>query len=282
MFDPYGRVTVLDGNGTPRTVNESLYGNAKLFCGYRYDQETGLHHTHNRYFSSDLGRFLERNPWGYNHSFPHLYDYVSNRPSVFIEPYSFERLVGAAVGGLISGGTSVVIGIFEGKSARDILIDGASGFVGGAVTGALLTPPPLATPATAGTIGGAVTGFLKGCANEYYRQKDKGEEPRVSVRAVVTVGASTTINAAGGWLAGKMGGALEGQFPSIERTTFFGLKVKVTIESECFLTEGALGIATEATEVMVDGLNKGVDAMDRIINREETEINSNITTREKE
>jgi RHS repeat-associated protein len=89
MFDPYGKVTVLDGNGTPRTVNESLYGNPWTFCGYRNDQETGLLHTHNRYLSPELGRFLERNPWAYIQSRWSLYDFVMGSPAVFLEPFSW-------------------------------------------------------------------------------------------------------------------------------------------------------------------------------------------------
>jgi len=65
MFDPYGKVTVLDGNGTPRTVNESLYGNPWTFTGRRLDQETGLMYFRNRMYSTELGRFVGRDPIGY-------------------------------------------------------------------------------------------------------------------------------------------------------------------------------------------------------------------------
>jgi len=60
MFDPYGKVTVLDANGTPRTVNESAYGNPWTFTGRRLDQETGLTYYRNRMYSTDLGRFVSR------------------------------------------------------------------------------------------------------------------------------------------------------------------------------------------------------------------------------
>jgi RHS repeat-associated protein len=65
MFDPYGKVTVLDGNGTPRVVNESLYGNPWTFTGRRLDQETGLMQFRFRYYDTGLGRFIGRDPLGY-------------------------------------------------------------------------------------------------------------------------------------------------------------------------------------------------------------------------
>jgi RHS repeat-associated protein len=65
MFDPYGRVTVLDGNGTPRTVNESMYGNPWTFTGRRLDGETGLMYFRNRMYETGLGRFIGRDPLGY-------------------------------------------------------------------------------------------------------------------------------------------------------------------------------------------------------------------------
>ena len=62
MFAPYGKVTVLDANGTPRTVNESAYGNPWTFTGRRLDQETGLMQFRARMYSPDLGRFVSRDP----------------------------------------------------------------------------------------------------------------------------------------------------------------------------------------------------------------------------
>jgi RHS repeat-associated protein len=62
MFDPYGKVTVLDGNGTPRTVNESLYGNTRFHQGLRLDTETGLYYNRARMLDPVLGRFIGRDP----------------------------------------------------------------------------------------------------------------------------------------------------------------------------------------------------------------------------
>ena len=60
IFDPYGKVTVLDGSGNPRTGNQTAYGNPWTFTGRRLDGETGLMYFRNRMYSVDLGRFVSR------------------------------------------------------------------------------------------------------------------------------------------------------------------------------------------------------------------------------
>jgi hypothetical protein len=42
----------------------------------------------NRTYSQDVGRFLNRNPWGYIHTQPSLYDCVANNPTYYTEPTS--------------------------------------------------------------------------------------------------------------------------------------------------------------------------------------------------
>ena len=59
-YDPYGSVTVMDGNGTPRVGSVSAYGNPWTFTGRRLDGETGLMYFRNRMYSVDLGRFCGR------------------------------------------------------------------------------------------------------------------------------------------------------------------------------------------------------------------------------
>jgi RHS repeat-associated protein len=86
IYDPYGKATVLDGNGTPRTVNESLYGNPWTFTGRRLDGETGLMYYRARMYSVDLGRFCQRDPAKYKGNDWNLYAYVGDKPTVFLDP----------------------------------------------------------------------------------------------------------------------------------------------------------------------------------------------------
>jgi len=64
MFDPYGKVTVLEPDGV--TVRaESAYGNPLTFTGRRLDGETGLMYFRVRMYHAGLGRFVSRDPIGY-------------------------------------------------------------------------------------------------------------------------------------------------------------------------------------------------------------------------
>jgi RHS repeat-associated protein len=57
-----------------------------LFAGYYRDPETGLYHVRNRTLHAQLGRWLERDPIGYDAGDTNLYAYVANRPTVFVDP----------------------------------------------------------------------------------------------------------------------------------------------------------------------------------------------------
>jgi RHS repeat-associated protein len=84
MFDPYGKVTVLDGNAQ-NTRTESAYGNPWTFTGRRLDQETGLMQYRKRMFDTGLGRFIGRDPVGYRGGWG-LQHYVNNAAPRFVDP----------------------------------------------------------------------------------------------------------------------------------------------------------------------------------------------------
>jgi RHS repeat-associated protein len=62
-YTPYGEMVVLDAAGAPKALQEPLqpYG----YTGRRFDSETGLWYFRARYFDSDLGRFISRDPLRY-------------------------------------------------------------------------------------------------------------------------------------------------------------------------------------------------------------------------
>jgi RHS repeat-associated protein len=89
VYDPYGKTTILDGvrdrNGESTTEWEERqggadFGNDILYCGYRYDAESGLFHVRNRYHDPSLGRFVSRDPTGYIDGMS-LYEYVRSNPA---------------------------------------------------------------------------------------------------------------------------------------------------------------------------------------------------------
>jgi RHS repeat-associated protein len=68
-YDVYGKAT-LSGSET---------GNMRLFTGREYDQEIGLYYNRARYYDSNLGRFISRDPIGVADNVD-LYSYTANNP----------------------------------------------------------------------------------------------------------------------------------------------------------------------------------------------------------
>ena len=75
-YDAFGTLHVYDASFNERTV--SLYRWIRTFTGQVYDTDTGLMLYRNRYYSSQLGRFITRDPIGYEGRDENLYCYVWN------------------------------------------------------------------------------------------------------------------------------------------------------------------------------------------------------------
>ncbi len=59
---------------------QSSYGaSGIIYCGYRYDAETDNYYVRNRYYSPTLGRWLTRDPIGYQGGI-NLYGYAAGSP----------------------------------------------------------------------------------------------------------------------------------------------------------------------------------------------------------
>jgi len=113
LYDPYGRVTVLngdpavdpDGQADPQTFPEwsvdpgpdgqsgtaddgttSDVSNTTLYTGRELDAETGLYYYRARYYHAHLGRFLTRDPLGYAAGDENLYGYVRAAATLFLDP----------------------------------------------------------------------------------------------------------------------------------------------------------------------------------------------------
>jgi len=89
MYDPYGRVTFLDADWSLQENGDvdgiaSNYANAILYCGYRYDTETGLYHVRHRMYHPTLGRWMTRDPIGYADGM-NLYEYVGSGPNGMVD-----------------------------------------------------------------------------------------------------------------------------------------------------------------------------------------------------
>ena len=61
VYDPYGSATIYDGSWNEVQWEASKH-NAVLYCGYRFDAETGFYNVRFRYYHPTLGRWMARDP----------------------------------------------------------------------------------------------------------------------------------------------------------------------------------------------------------------------------
>jgi RHS repeat-associated protein len=108
QYDPYGKVTIYTADWSS-TRSSSLYNNVRLFTGREYAFETGYYHYRNRYYHAELGRFLSRDPIGYEAEDMNLYLYCANNPVFVVDPRGLFTVEGPR-GYRPSGGPDVSIG----------------------------------------------------------------------------------------------------------------------------------------------------------------------------
>ena len=91
-------IAITDDSGTKVASYEyNVYGKIKnktgsleneiQFTGRWFDEDTGLHYYRARWYNSDSGRFVSRDPIGLSSGDVNFYRYVKNNPSKFIDPF---------------------------------------------------------------------------------------------------------------------------------------------------------------------------------------------------
>jgi len=87
LYDPYGKVTITNHLWSVITWANSKK-NEILYCGYRFDPETGLFHVRHRYYHPTLGRPVTRDPleYAYAESTLNLYEYTYSSPGCYTDP----------------------------------------------------------------------------------------------------------------------------------------------------------------------------------------------------
>ena len=85
VYDPYGKATICDATWS-NTRSTSSYDNVVFYTGRERDPETGIMHYRNRYYSTELGRFVSRDPIGHEGSEWNLHEYVESQPTGRYDP----------------------------------------------------------------------------------------------------------------------------------------------------------------------------------------------------
>ncbi|MBI4707834.1 MAG: RHS repeat-associated core domain-containing protein, partial [Candidatus Omnitrophica bacterium] len=83
-YDVFGNTIIRDSAGA--TQQSSSAGNRFMFTGRELDSETGLYYYRARYYSPQIGRFLQRDPVGYAVDI-NLYRYCNNNPLNWVDPW---------------------------------------------------------------------------------------------------------------------------------------------------------------------------------------------------
>ena len=91
VYDPYGKVTIYDGTWSS-TCSTSSYSNTVLYTGRDLEPETLLYFYRARQYSAELGRFVSRDPIGYQAHEWNLYGYVRGTPSAMTDPRGLTTL----------------------------------------------------------------------------------------------------------------------------------------------------------------------------------------------
>ena len=85
-YSAYGEPTICDSSGSPLATQASSLGNRYSYTGREWDATVGLHHFRARRMSPKTGRFLGRDPIGFEGSEWNIYEYVSARALVGRDP----------------------------------------------------------------------------------------------------------------------------------------------------------------------------------------------------
>ena len=127
-YDAWGNVTQITGDTALAQTNPLRYRS------YYYDSETGYYHLKSRYYSPEVGRFLNADSVldSRNTNALNLFVYCGNNPVNNQDPDG-QFFFGALIGGIVGGATGALAAAVKGKSIKAGLLTGAAT---GALTGA--------------------------------------------------------------------------------------------------------------------------------------------------
>jgi RHS repeat-associated protein len=99
-YDLQGTPIFYNANNTQITA--TAYNVRHLFTGQQWYSEVGLYDLRNRYYSPDIGRFLQADPSGFNGDAGNLYRYCHNNPLTHFDPMGYTDHTWPGNGALIN------------------------------------------------------------------------------------------------------------------------------------------------------------------------------------
>jgi RHS repeat-associated protein len=93
-YTAYGQPTILDGSGS--ILSSSAINNRYTYTGREWDPTLGLYHFRARWMSGLAGRFMGRDPIGYDGSPFDLYEFLLSNPIRYTDPTGLITSVGEA------------------------------------------------------------------------------------------------------------------------------------------------------------------------------------------
>jgi RHS repeat-associated protein len=87
-YQAYGKPIIKDHTGA--VFDSSTVGTPYLFTAREFDSESGLYYYRARYYSAEIGRFLQEDPIGFMGG-ENLYSYVDNRPVNNLDPFGLKK-----------------------------------------------------------------------------------------------------------------------------------------------------------------------------------------------
>ncbi|QDV44431.1 tRNA3(Ser)-specific nuclease WapA precursor [Stieleria neptunia] len=90
-YDAYGGLSIFDGSGAARasTAEDNRY----TYTGREYDDGLDLYHYRARMYDAMCGRFLSRDPIGFDGSLWNIYEFLDSTPLSSSDPNGTDRWV---------------------------------------------------------------------------------------------------------------------------------------------------------------------------------------------
>ena len=74
----------------------NTYSNSRLYTGREYDKETNLYYLRARYYNTETGKFISRDPVRQSDQV-NLYTYVANSPVIYTDLFGKEKKILSAI-----------------------------------------------------------------------------------------------------------------------------------------------------------------------------------------